>query len=86
MFISEKLLRINSDFTMTEFVDTEKYDTEKFDTEKSDNEEPGESESFLRSTYTSVKEFFHFNYYKSLINPYYYYTLHFLESKWQKFG
>ena len=61
MFISEKLLRINSDLTMTDIVDTEKYDTEKFDTEKSDTEEPGESESFLRSTYTSVKEFFHFN-------------------------
>ena len=65
MFISEKLLRINSDLTMTDIVDTEKYDTEKFDTEKSDAEEPGESESFLRSTYTSVKEFFYFNYIKS---------------------
>ena len=61
MFISEKLLRINSDFTMTDIVDTEKYDTEKFDTEKSDAEESGESKPFLRSTYTSVKEFFHFN-------------------------
>ena len=61
MFISEIEINIPSDFTMTDIIDTKKYDTEKFDTEKSDTEEPGESESFLRSTYTSVKEFFLFN-------------------------
>ena len=56
MFISEIEININSDLTMTDIIDTE-----KFDTEKSDTEEPGESESFLRSTYTTVKKFFYFN-------------------------
>ena len=56
MFISEIEININSDLTMTDIIDTEKYETEK-----SDTEEPGESESFLRSTYTTVKKFFYFN-------------------------